>query len=243
MNKTKPYLIFLTLLFLVVILLILLHKDTNSNTEHYQTLKAASLNCEIGEFRQYMTNDAYSKVAKFEEQMQQLNTLTESILTKCVNKFGSGVNKTDTGIQIPIAGEDSRWEVLFGPQWNTIKSTYPEGPYHFNMAIVMKWEQECKVIQNFLACLENDEFCSEYHIDGSVIRMVNMNNLWTLTYDLPLEKGKKAQKMQALILSLATWTDNYLLQHIDTPSNEDFKYQFATDYFSKMNQLISELTP
>ncbi len=189
-----------------------------------------------------MPADTYSKVAKFEEQMQQLNTLTESILTKCVQKFGFGVEKTTTGIQIPISGEDPRWINLFGPQWESFVKSHSEGPFHFKMDLIMKWDQECKVIQKFQACLEDKEFCSEYQVEGSVIRMVEQDNLWKIVFDLSLDKEKQAEMIKTLIISTAIWTDNYLTRHKDTQANDDFKYQFASDYFSKMKQLFEELS-
>ncbi len=182
MNKTKQWLQYLILVFLVFTLFSPLTINADTNKKDVKKLKAASLNCDIGAFRQYMPADTYSKVAKFEEQMQQLNTLTESILTKCVQKFGSGVEKTTTGIQIPISGEDPRWINLFGPQWESFVKSHSEGPFHFKMDLIMKWDQECKVIQKFQACLEDKEFCSEYQVEGSVIRMVEKDNLWKIVF-------------------------------------------------------------
>lgn len=242
MNKTNQYLQYLPLFFLVFTLFSPSSLIADANSKEVKKLKAASLNCDIGAFRQYMPAGTYSKVAKFDEQMQQLETFTESILTKSIQKFGSGVEETTTGIRIPISGKDPRWINLFGPQWESLVKSHPEGPFHFKMDLFMKWEQECKVIQNFQACLEDKEFCSEYYIEGSAIRMAKKDNLWKLVFDLPLDKEKQAEMMTSLIFNTAIWTDNYLTQHKDTLANDDFKYQFASDYFLKMNQLFSELS-
>ena len=188
-----------------------------------------------------MPQDTYSKVASFEEQMHNLNKTIESVLHKAKQKFGPGVERTRKGIKIPISGKDPRWRKLFGPQWDKAVKTYPNGPFHFNIYAFMEWEEECSVIQRFQACLEDRSFCSEYHIEGSAIRISKQDNFWNIVYDLPAEKEKQSEKIISMIIEAANWIDSYLTLHKDTPPNDDFKYQFASDYFAKMHQLINEL--
>ena len=211
------------------------------NTQSLKKLKAASLNCDVISFQDFMSQGTYSKVNAFELQLQKLNKIVDSIQQKAKQKFDPGVKRTSKGIKIPISGKDPRWRTLFGPQWDVIIETYPNGPFHFNINAYMAWEQECKVIQKFQACLEDNSFCSEYQVEGSVIRIAKQNDSWKIVYDLPVEKEKQSNKIKTMIINLAIWADNYLTLHNDTPPNDDFKFQFASDYFAEMRQFLSEL--
>ncbi|MCG8617245.1 MAG: hypothetical protein MI802_13585 [Desulfobacterales bacterium] len=244
MTKRAQYLQRLASSFLTILTLtfiVPLPVSADSNKQLVKALKTAALNCQASAYQEFMPPDTFSKVNSFEEHMVLLDALTDSIFARCIRLFGPGTLRTPVGIQVPIAGRDPRWQELFGPQWESIVAANPEGPFYFKMNYFMEWDQECKVIQRFQACLEDEEFCSDFHIDGSVLRMTQKADTWQLVFDLPPEQEAQAEKIKTAIIRSAAWADNYLSKHGEAPASDDFKYQFARDYFSKMNALLGML--
>ncbi len=205
--------------------------------DEINSLKAASLNCEVEAFSNYMPDETRIKVVNAANKMEKIRNIRDSIYTKSVNMFGDGVIKNKTGIQIPISGQDYRWANVFGPQWDEMVNTYPDGPFYFNINAYFAWEQECDVVRRFQACLEDNSFCSDYHIEGSVLRVTKVENSWNLLFDLPPQSTQQAEKITSLVINLSLWVDEYLDEHKDTYPNEDFKYQFASDYFMAMKEI------
>ncbi|HCY84176.1 MAG TPA: hypothetical protein DHV36_03475 [Desulfobacteraceae bacterium] len=217
--------------------------NAGAEKPYLKSLKKAALNCQVGAFEEFMPQDSYTKINAFEEHMHLLDALTESIFARCLKIFGQDTVRTPAGIQIPISGKDPKWEKLFGPQWSTIVAANPDGPFYFKMNFFMEWDQECKVLQRFQACLEDKEFCSDFQAEGSVIRMTQKADGWQLIFDLPPEQEAQAEQIKSAIIQSAAWANNYLAEHEKAPVNPDFKYRFATAYFSKINQFLGALKP
>jgi hypothetical protein len=230
-----------TIPFLTLVLITTSPINADLNKKELRKLKAAALNCEVVAFRNFMPPDTYTKVLKFEKQIQHLDTIIDSILFKAKEKFGPGVEKTGKGVKIPIAGTDPRWRKIFGPQWEQLVQAHPNETFYFNINAFMKWEQECIIIQRFQACLEDKSFCSEFKMDDSVISISKQDNSWKLIYDLSEDQAKQSDKLKSIIIESAIWADNYLELHKNSPPNDDFKYQFASDYIANMHQLVNEL--
>jgi len=220
----------------VLVLLSFIPANSKMNNEDIKRLKSASLNCDIVAFERFMPLYTSSKISEFEDHIKHLNELKESIFNKAKSKFGPEVKRTTKGISIPISGKDPRWIKIFGPQWENIAKAHPEGPFHFDINLFMDWEQECDIIQRFQACLEDESFCTEYHVEGSVIHMVKRGEDWKIIYDLPADKEKQANILKSMIIEWAKWADNYLYRHKDTAPTEDFKFQFASDYSNRLTQ-------
>lgn len=226
---------------LIIVLFISSATNAEEKSKDFRSLKKAAINCNVGAFYDYMPPDTLKQVVEFEKDQQKFTHTIDSILSKSKQMFGEGVKRTERGIKIPIQGTDQRWAEIFGPQWSSFVNNSANGPFYFSIDAVLKWEQECAVLHTFQACLEDQTFCSEYHIKGSVIRMKNINNSWMLVFDLAPEKQEQSRLVKKSLFDLLTWVDNYLTLHKDSPIDENFKINFAKDYITKMKQLWLEL--
>ncbi|HZU82454.1 MAG TPA: hypothetical protein VE987_06045 [Polyangiaceae bacterium] len=160
-----------------------------------KALKEAALQCNILAFRTYMPPATAEAIVKQDGEMQGIRQKMDELFVLAQSRFGSKAHRTPHGADFEIAVADSRWAPVFGPQWESLRST--PGPLYFTMNADAYWKEECDVARRFEACLGDRTFCSEADVPGSILQMRRGEGTWRLV--LEEQAQERLVKEQLLI--------------------------------------------
>jgi hypothetical protein len=181
------------------------------------------------------------RVERFESIRKQLNSELKSLYEVSRKLFGDKVVMSKLVIRYSIKGEDPRWIQILGPQWRTLINRHPDKPRYFFINFEFGWSEECKVLQRFQACLENQNLCDDTKVEGSAFQIKNINGRRILVDGKPLKEWEVAFQAGEGFLDLLRWAQSFIRNNARKYDYEELMIAFAEQYKLKTDKLLKKL--
>lgn len=203
-------------------------------------LKRAALECRIGKFASYMDQETRRRMRLLELVRGELEKAREQLYRSGRRSFGKRVQRSGDEIRFSIRRTDRRWERLLGPQWAALLRENPKKPLFFKIQASVNWEPECRVVQNFQACLEDRNFCRRTEVKDSALQMRQEHGQWRLTDLTDARQWGSALGMAEGMVKSVRWADLYLEEEKGQLSYDDLMLSLADGYFRRMRALLGK---
>jgi hypothetical protein len=207
------------------------------------SLKMAAVNCQAGEFGEYMPPAVKERVIRFEGIEAELNRALGELDRNAKQLFGNRVRRTDSRIRFRIEGKDPRWVKLLGPQWANLTKQRPKEPRFFEIHAAFGWKEECRVLQRFQACMENPSFCREASTPGSALQMKKLNGAWRLVDGKTPQEWKQGFNMGEGLIEIIQWANKHLMEKKGQMPYEQMILSLAEGYTQRLQKMTGPVQP
>jgi hypothetical protein len=206
-----------------------------------QQLEEAALECRLAEFVDFMPEDTGARVKRFEALRDELDDALEALYTTAHQFYGERVNRNDGVVQFTIEGSDPRWTQILGPQWTQLRKQMPEEMPYFMIQVKFDWQDECRMLQRFTACLDNPQHCRGEVVGDSALKMAQVDGTWMIVDAKSQAEWQQATAMGRGFLETLGWARRHIReQHRLSTPYEKMVLKLAEGYFQRIHDLISQ---
>jgi tetratricopeptide (TPR) repeat protein len=205
------------------------------------SLKKAALDCQMGEFLNYMPPETKQRVQRFEENRAKLEKAFDEVEKNAKQLFGDKVERQKGAIRFFIEGTDPRWTEVFGPKWPEIIKQNPKDPRYFMLSLEYSWKEECHILQRLQACLENPAYCEETAIENSALKMKRIDGTWKLVDSKTPQEWTQVLLMGEGILQVMQWANKHLTESKGKVTYEEAILALAKGYTARLMDLSNRV--
>ncbi|MFH0845543.1 MAG: tetratricopeptide repeat protein, partial [Pseudomonadota bacterium] len=217
-------------------------KPSTPQTASPSSLRQVAIDCVISQFTDYMPSSTKMNVQRFETIRGNLEKNFSDLYQQAHQLFGERVQREGNQIRFIIKGEDPRWVEIFGPRWPEIIKQKPNEPRFLMIEAKFRWDQECRVIQRFQACLENPQACQDKPEENSALLMKKMNGSWQLVDGKEPKEWKQAFLFGEGLLEIVDWLKQTLLKRGKETPYEELMLFIAREYGQRIQDLLNKVS-
>ena len=207
-----------------------------------RSLRKSAIECRVQDFIDYMSPGTVERLRHLKALHGNLGRRREALYTTARRSFGDLVQMEGSGIKFRFRGADPRWDRIFGPHWRQNLQTGANEPHFFMIRVAFGWNEECRVIQQFQACLEDREFCQETSMDNSLLQIKKIHGKWWLVDTKTDREWEVLFKMAEGDVELLDWATEYLGTHHAKTPYETLLLHLAEEYTERLQRLIKRLS-
>lgn len=201
-------------------------------------LRNAAAACSVTPFLPFTSAETGERIRKFEDIRLRVEKHLDEFEKTAKQLLGDKVIRTQNLLQFLIQGKDPRWKDLFGSQWAEMIRQQPNEPRYFMIQVVFGWQEECRVLERFAACLEDPASCMDDIIADSALRIEKQSGALRLVdAKSPLEWGK-AYRFGEGMIEIIQWAMAYLKEKNNRMPYEDMMLSLAREYTQRLAALM-----
>lgn len=203
------------------------------------SLKKAASDCRVEDFIDYMDTDMQARIKRFVVVQKDMEKNFNAFYDEARRWGGGKVVRRKSEIFFSADMKDSRLVEIFGQmRANALKLKPNE--HLFKIKAEFQWKEECKILQKFLACIEERRSCREEKVETASLQVKKVDGSWRLVNGGTIKEWDQALILGKGMVKILQWANTYLTENKNKMSYNQLAQSLMMGYMQRMQGLIVE---